>query len=159
MGDGRNGDGAKRRGESLLMNEPRLRQLGIATVISHLIVVTPHSIAHTHLQIEMNSWQNIYIGVVILLGPIVSAVLLGMRRKVGSTLLALSMAGSLLFGVYYHFIAAGPDNVASLHPHAWTSTFQLSAVLLAVTELCGTIVGVIGTRYHRFPTGGDSIST
>ena len=141
------------------MNQARLRQLGIVTVILHLLVVTPHSIAHNHLQINMNGWQNIYIGLVILLGPIVSAVLLAMRRKVGFTLLALSMAGSLVFGVYYHFIAVGPDNVASLHQHPWTRTFQLSAVLLAVTELCGTIVGVIGTRYQRFHTGGDSIST
>ena len=63
------------------MNQARLRQLGIATVIVHLLVVTPHSIAHTSLQIEMNFWQNIYIGLVILLGPIVSAVLLGMRER------------------------------------------------------------------------------
>jgi len=128
------------------MNQARLRQLGIATVIVHLLVVTPHSIAHTSLQIEMNFWQNIYIGLVILLGPIVSAVLLGMRRKVGFKLLTVTMAGSLVFGLYYHFIAAGPDNVASLHQHLWTSTFQLSAVLLAVTELCGTIVGVLGMK-------------
>jgi len=135
----------------LLKNQARLRQLGIAIVVLHLLIVTPHSIAHTQLHIEMNNWQNVYIGLVILLGPIVSAVLLGMRRKVGFKLLALTMAGSLLFGAYYHFIAAGPDNVASLHPHAWTSTFQLSAVLLAVTELCGTIVGVLGSRneIHR----------
>ena len=133
------------------MNQARLRQLGIAIVILHLLIVTPHSMAHTQLQIGMNNWQNIYIGLVILLGPIVSAALLAIRRKTGFSLLALTMAGSLVFGVYYHFIAAGPDNVASLHPHAWTSTFQLSAVLLAVTELCGTIVGVLGSRkeVHR----------
>ena len=131
------------------MNQARLRKLGIAIVILHLLVATPHSIAHTRLQIDMTAWQNIYIGLVILLGPILSAVLLGMRRKVGFTLLALTMAGSLVFGVYYHFIAAGPDNVASLREHAWTSTFQLSAVLLAVSELFGTIVGVLGTRYDR----------
>jgi len=146
MGDWANGDGVTRGGETLLMNQGRLRQIGIATVISHLLVVTPHSLAHTNLQIDMNRWQNIYIGVVILLGPIVSAVLLAMRRKTGFTLLSLTMAGSLVFGVYYHFIAAGPDNVASLHEHPWTSTFQLSAVFLAVTELCGTVVGVLGMK-------------
>jgi hypothetical protein len=123
-----------------------LRQIGIAVVILHVLVVTPHSIAHTVLHIDMNQWQNIYIVLVILIGPIVSAVLLWKLPKAGFVLLALSMAGSLVFGGYYHFIAEGADNVASLHAHPWTFTFQISAVLLAVTELAGTYVGVIGIK-------------
>jgi len=123
-----------------------LRQLGIAVVILHVLVVTPHSIAHTVLHIDMNHWQNIYIVLVILIGPIVSAALLWKLPKPGFALLALSMAGSFVFGVYYHFIAEGADNVASLHAHPWTFTFQISAVLLAVTELAGTVVGVIGAK-------------
>jgi len=123
-----------------------LRQIGIAVVILHVLVVTPHSIAHTALHIDMNKWQNIYIVLVILIGPIVSAALLWKVPRAGFVLLALSMAGSFVFGGYYHFIAEGADNVASLHAHTWTFTFQISAVLLAVTELAGTFVGVIGTK-------------
>jgi len=123
-----------------------LRQIGIAVVILHVLVVTPHSIAHTVLHIDMNQWQSIYIVLVILIGPIVSAALLWKLPKPGFVLLALSMAGSFVFGGYYHFIAESADNVASLHAHPWTFTFQISAVLLAVTELAGTIVGVIGTK-------------
>jgi len=124
-------------------------RLGIAVVLVHVLITTPHSIAHTQLRIQMNLWQSIYIFAVILLAPIVSVILLWKRPKAGFTLLAISMAGSLLFGVYYHFIAAGPDNVAQVHTHPWASTFQISAVLLALTELAGVIVGVLGVTSDK----------
>jgi hypothetical protein len=54
------------------------------------------------------------------------------------------MTGSLLFGIYYHIVASGPDNVAFLHPHPWTQAFRVSAVLLAVVELAGVLVGKLG---------------
>ena len=115
-------------------------------VLVHMLVVTPHSIAHTVLHIDMNSWQNVYILVVILLAPIVSALLLWKRSKLGFSLLTLSMAGSFVFGVYYHFIAPGPDNVTSLHEGAWATTFSSSAVLLAATEFVAAVVGLVGAR-------------
>ena len=123
-----------------------LKQIGIALAILHALVVTPHSIAHTVLHIDMNQWQTVYIVLVILIGPIVSAALLWKLPNAGFALLGLSMAGSFIFGGYYHFIAEGADNVASLHAHPWTFTFQISAVLLAVTELAGTVVGMLGVR-------------
>ncbi len=122
------------------------RTWAIAIVIVHLVVTTPHSIAHTSLQIEMLLWQNIFIGVVIILAPIVAAVLVWRRKQLGFVLLALSMAGSLLFGVYYHFSAAGADNVSSHMGHEWGSTFMITAVLLAIVELVGTVIGVSGIR-------------
>jgi len=121
-------------------------RLGIGMVLLHLLVVTPHSIAHTVLHIDMNSWQNIYILVVILLAPIVAALLLWKRTKPGFILLALSMAGAFVFGVYYHFIAVGPDNVTSLHDGPWATTFCISAVLLAAIELAGAAVGFWARR-------------
>jgi len=54
------------------------------------------------------------------------------------------MTGSFLFGIYYHFVAPGPDNVAFLHPHPWMQTFRVSAVMLAVVELGGVIAGLLG---------------
>ena len=127
-------------------NQDFLARLGIGVVLLHLLVVTPHSIAHTVLHIDMNSWQNVYILVVILLAPIVAALLLWKRTRPGFILLALSMAGAFVFGVYYHFIAVGPDNVSSLHDGTWATTFSISAVLLAGIELAGAAVGFLGAR-------------
>jgi hypothetical protein len=78
--------------------------------------------------------------------PLVAVVLLWRRSALGFPLLFGSMLGSLLFGAYYHFIAAGADNVASLPPHAWALPFQVTAVLLALTEAAGVVVGAVGLR-------------
>jgi len=59
------------------------------------------------------------------------------------------MFGSLVFGGYYHFIAAGPDNVAELGHHTWTFPFQLSAVLLGVVEAAGAAIGLAGLLANR----------
>ena len=124
----------------------RLRNAGIALVLLHLLVTIPHSIAHTNLGIDMSQWQNVYIYLVILLAPIVAGVLLWRRSRSGFLVLVVSMAGSFLFGVLYHFVLSGADNAMTLHPHPWTMTFQVSAVLLALVELAGAVTGFIGTK-------------
>ena len=128
------------------MTRKSLAWLGIAVVLLHLLVVVPHGIAHSTLHIEMNSWQNVYILVVINLLPLLAAVLIWMRPRAGYLLLLISMTGSSLFGVYYHVIAQGTDNVASLPEHPWAHTFQATAVLLAIIELGGAVIGLIGYR-------------
>lgn len=125
-----------------------LRRLGIGAVLLHAVIVIPHSIAHSLLHIQMVAWQRIFILVVIVIAPIVSAVLLWRESKSGFILLAFSMGGAFLFGLYYHFMAAGPDNVASLNAHSvmLSLTFQLSAVLLALIELAASVVGLSGAK-------------
>ena len=121
-----------------------LRGLAVLVVVVHAIVTIPHSIAHTNLNIAMYTWQNIYIFLVILIAPIIAAVLVWKRRSSGFVLLTMSMIGSFVFGVYYHFIAIGSDNVFTLPVSSWTSTFKLSAWLLAIIELAGAVVGISG---------------
>jgi hypothetical protein len=117
---------------------------GILLVIIHILVQVPHALAHNKLHIDVSRWQNLYILVVINLLPIVAAILMWRRRKLGFLLLLLSMGGSFVFGVFYHFIAAGPDNVNSLGLHPWSNTFLWSAVSLALVEAAGALVGLIG---------------
>lgn len=126
-----------------------VERIGIAVVLLHLLVNIAHAAAHTNLHIEMNAWQSVYILLVILVLPLVSAVMVWKRSRLGFPLLLGSMVGSLLFGGYYHFIAAGADNVASLAPHAWALPFQVTAVLLALTEAAGVVVGAVGLRGGR----------
>jgi hypothetical protein len=123
-----------------------VERVGIAVVLLHLLVNIAHGAAHTNLHIEMNTWQSVYILLVILVLPLVAAVLLWRRSRLGLPLLLASMLGSLIFGAYYHFIAAGADNVASLSSHAWALPFQITAVLLALTEAAGAAVGALGLR-------------
>ena len=122
----------------------RIDILSIAIVVLHALITVPHGMAHSNLGIRMNLWQNLYILVVINILPLLAAVLIWRRRRTGFLILLFSMAGSFLFGVCYHFIAAGPDNVASLPVDPSTHTFQLTAVLLALSEAAGFVLGLAG---------------
>ena len=133
-------------GEKSKVNNRAIGRLGIATVILHALIAAPHGVAHSNLHIDMEPWQNAYILLVITLLPLAAAILIWKRPSIGFLLLLISMIGSLLFGGFYHFLIPGPDNVGSLGNHPWTYTFQLSAVLLALTEIAGVVAGVIGIR-------------
>lgn len=121
-----------------------LARLGLIIVVLHFLVSMVHGAAHVNLHITLNNWQTVYVLVVITVLPLVSGVLLWRRMRGGFLLLFCSMIGSLLFGGYYHFIAAGADNVSSLGAHTWSMPFQLTAVLLALTEVAGAVTAVLG---------------
>ena len=121
-----------------------LQRFGILVVAFHFVISLAHGVAHSRLHIDMNLWQTVYILVVITLLPLISAFLLWRSLTGGPFLLLASMLGSLIFGGYYHFIAAGADNVASLGSHSWVLPFQVTAVLLAITEVAGVLTGLFG---------------
>ena len=110
----------------------------------HFLVSLVHGAAHSNLHIDMAPWQTFYILVVITIAPLLSGVLLWRRMPIGFLLLLGSMLGALIFGGYYHFIAAGIDNVASVGAHSWGPAFRVTAVLLALTEAAGVLTGVAG---------------
>ena len=126
------------------IDKKSLARVGIGIVILHVVITFAHGTAHTNLFIAMSLLQNVYIFLVILAGPIFAAVFLLKNPRVGFAVLAISMLGSLLFGVYYHFIAFSSDNVFTLDSRPWTMTFQLTAVLLAMVEFAGTGIGLLG---------------
>src|SRR5260221_7246293 len=91
-----------------------LQRFGVFVVAFHFFISLVHGVAHSRLHIDMNLWQTVYILLVITLLPLISAFLLWRASRGGFFLLFVSMLGSLIFGGYYHFIAAGADNVTSL---------------------------------------------
>lgn len=72
------------------------------------------------------------------------------HRRAGSGLLLASMVGSLGFGVAYHVVVAGPDNIRTLPAGPWTIAFGATATLLVTVEAAGC---VIGWRVMRATTG------
>ncbi|SRR5260370_360097 len=119
----------------------RLASLGVILVALHFIVSVVHGAAHLDLHIDLKTWQTVYVLVIISALPLVSGFLLWRGARSGFLLLLFSMLGSLIFGGYYHFIATGTDNVASL---AWSAPFVVTAVLLALTETAGVLTAVLG---------------
>ena len=118
----------------------------IGVILIHLAVSLVHGLAHSRLGISLNAAQAIFVGALITAAPLVAGYLLGKNRLcAGGALLAASMAGALVFGVFYHFIAPGNDNVNHqflLGPATWKDLFDQTAIGIAVLEGLGTILGL-----------------
>jgi hypothetical protein len=119
--------------------------LALYAVAAHAAVLVVHSAAHEILGVKASTPQLIFIVAVIIVAPLVAGLLLWKGSvKAGALLLTCSMAGSLAFGVYYHFVADTADHVshvARMSPAGWAVAFQASALLLALIEALGAWAG------------------
>ena len=121
----------------------KLVSYATAIVVLHTLVTLVHGAAHVSESVYGSVLDTIFIVVVIWFAPIGAILLLQMRRwQMGSVILLVAMAGSLLYGVYNHFILPGPDNVVSFPAGVWQGYFQVTAVLLAIIEAAGTLLGL-----------------
>jgi hypothetical protein len=118
----------------------------IGIVLIHLALNIAHGLAHGRLAIGLDTFQNIFVLVVIIVSPLVAAAMIWRGRlRPGGALLAIAMAGALVFGVYYHFILPGPDHVTHINlPVSFDmhDIFDFTAVLLALFECLGVLAGV-----------------
>ncbi|HYV12658.1 MAG TPA: hypothetical protein VE980_17285 [Pyrinomonadaceae bacterium] len=124
----------------------RLKQIALAIVAIHFVVVVLHSIAHQLLSVNASPAQLAFIFPVIIVAPVVAGFMLPKFEKFGTVLLGVSMIGSFIFGVYYHLIADTIDHVAhvaQLEPHRWSQMFVATSYLLAISEALGAVVGLM----------------
>src|SRR5689334_1095842 len=131
----------------MLMKRRSIVLLSTVAVLAHLVVSIVHGRAHEGLSVGLSNWQNIYVLTVILIAPLIAMLLIWTRlARDGLVLLVISMAGSLIFGVAYHYIVISPDHVSHLPPGDAQGLFRTTAVLLVLTELFGVAVGLWGLR-------------
>ena len=112
-----------------------------AAVLSHLVVSVIHGAAHAEANVPLSRAANLFVFMVILAGPLVGLALTWPAERIGSWLVAITMAGSFVFGLVNHFVFASPDHVAHV-AGPWRPVFATTAVLLAVTEAasCGLAI-------------------
>jgi hypothetical protein len=121
----------------------RAAKYATTIVVAHLLVNIVHGLAHRELRVGLAPLAAIFVIVVVLVSPLIATVLVWIAKKrLGLILLSLSMFGSLLFGLYHHFLAVSPDHIHSQSSGGWGTTFVLTAYLLLITEAIGTYVGV-----------------
>ena len=108
-----------------------------AAVLSHLVISIVHGAAHAEALVPLSRAANLFVFSVILAGPLVGLALTWRAERIGSWLIAITLAGSLVFGLANHFVIAGPDHVAHI-ARQWRPLFTATAVLLALTELLGS---------------------
>ena len=125
---------------------PGVTRLALATIIAHALIVSVHGAAHQILGVQASPSQTLFIFIVIMLAPLLAGLLLWKRYdNLGAILLACSMAGSLAFGVYNHFVAISPDHVSIVSRMSlatWALIFQGTALLLAAIEAVGVYAGI-----------------
>lgn len=122
-------------------------RVGLVAVVLHALIGIAHGVAHYDLGVELSGFQTAYVVVVIGTAPLMAAGLLGTRfSRLGLILLAASMAGALVFGIYWHYVAVSPDHVSHLPEGNLQSLFRLTALLLVFSEAFGVAVGLWGSK-------------
>jgi hypothetical protein len=113
-------------------------QYGTAIAVIHAIANGLHGLAHVEIPVALSLLQGLFIGLVIFLIPIIAVVLLWTQfYRIGSWLLIGSLAGSLLFGIYNHFLVITPDHVSQVSFADWGLLFQVTAVAIIIVDGLG----------------------
>jgi hypothetical protein len=117
-----------------------------AVVLVHLVLSFVHGAAHSGANVALGLAGNLFVYIVILAGPIVGLLIACLAeapeaRRRGAWIVALTMSGSLAFGLINHFIIQGTDHVSHVAA-AWRTQFAVTAALLAVVEAAGAAIGL-----------------
>lgn len=118
-------------------NGRSLRIWLVWVVLVHLGLSLVHGAAHAQANVPLSRAGTLFVFIVILAGPLVGLALTWPAERLGSWLVALTMAGSLVFGLVNHFVLDSADHVTHVQPE-WRALFATTAVLLALTELLGS---------------------
>lgn len=123
-----------------------MESLTVAVVLVHFGLAGAHGVTHLGADVPLSAAQVLFIGVVIAAAPFLG---LWLHRRsagpVGALVIALSMAGSLLFGVAFHFVADTPDRIDRVDAGSagsWALPFGATAYAVAGLELTGTVLGL-----------------
>ena len=99
-------------------------------------------------RVALSSEAMLFVFIVILAGPLIGLALTWPAERVGGWLIAVTMTGSLLFGLVNHFVVASPDHVAHVD-RQWRDLFATTAILLTVTETLGAVLAIRFVRERQ----------
>jgi hypothetical protein len=118
-----------------------------AIVLIHLAVSAVHGSAHQAARVPLSPAANLFVVVVILVGPLLGLALMRAASRTAAWVIAATMAASFVFGIVNHFMIAGPDHVAQVALQQ-RAVFATTAGLLGFTEAvgCGLAVRVARER-------------
>ena len=133
----------------------RIALAAAAVVALNLAVATVHGLAHARAGVSLEPWQMAFVQVTVYALPLLSAALYWTPlRRLAAALLAATMLASLVFGVWFHFVADTPDHVSHRSADGPGALFVVTAALLVPAELLGAAFGAwswrrLDTRLQR----------
>jgi hypothetical protein len=122
----------------------------ITAIVVHLVVSIVHGAAHSNANVPLSPAANFFVFGVIVAGPLVGLALAWPAERIGSWVIAITMASALVFGCVNHFVLAGPDHVSQVAA-PWRPMFTTTAALLAALE------GLASTLAIRIARGHDTL--
>jgi glucan phosphoethanolaminetransferase (alkaline phosphatase superfamily) len=136
-------------GKTISKEKLKMKQLKVlicVIVLLHIILEIVHGEMHEKLEINLSSLQFAYVTLVILFIPILSLIMILIKhlrfQRIGAILLVGSMLGSFIFGVIYHIIIPGSDNIFTANNDLWGLLFQFTAILLVTINVIGIGLGI-----------------
>jgi|ERR1700677_4181440 len=116
----------------------KLAAYATLAVLAHAVIVVWHLFVLTKIPPGLTPQQVLSAAIAINVAPFVGLVLLWTHYpRLASVLIFIPLAVGFSAGGFEHFLSDGPDNVFRMAATEWTLAFTISAVLLAVLELCG----------------------
>ena len=112
-----------------------------AVVAAHLVISIVHGSAHDGAHVPLSPGATLFVFVVILGGPLAGLAVAWRAERTGAWVIAITMAGALIFGFVNHFVLDTPDHVSRVAA-PWQLLFGATAVLLGVTEALGVGLAV-----------------
>jgi hypothetical protein len=70
-----------------------------AAVLAHLVVSFVHGAAHAQANVPLSLAANLFVYIVILAGPLIGLALTWRAERIGSWLIAVTMAGALVLAL------------------------------------------------------------
>ena len=130
----------------------KIAQYGTALVVMHVLVHGLHGLAHNEIPVSLSLLQGLFVGVVVILAPIIAAGLLWTPfYRIGGWILLGSIAGSLLFEIYNHHLVISPDHVSQVSFEGWGLLFQVTAYLMLIADGLGCWISVLALRTIQPP--------
>ena len=112
-----------------------------AAIVVHLIVSMVHGAAHSEAHVPLSRSANLFVFGVIVAGPLVGFAWAWWAERIGSWIVAVTMASALVFGCVDHFVLAGPDHVSQV-VERWRPIFTTTAALLAAIEGLASVLAI-----------------
>src|SRR6185436_6884328 len=112
-----------------------------AVGLLHLAICVVHGMAHEQGHVPMSAAANLFVFVVILAGPLVGLALLWRLQRLGSWIVAGTLAAAFVFGAVNHFVLDSPDHIRAVAEQV-RPAFTATALLLAVTEVAGAVLAM-----------------
>jgi len=107
-------------------------------VLAHAVIVVWHLVVLTRIPLGLTGQEVPSAAIAINAVPLVGLFLLWTHYpRLASVLIFIPLAVGFSAGGFEHFLSNGPDNVFRMAATEWSLPFTISAVLLAVLELCG----------------------